>query len=355
MRRVGKWSAVLTAAVALTVGVAGCGAVTQQGGNGGDGGTNTSNSTGSKAGSAQSQTIKVAMIPKLIGVPYFTGADDGAKQVASQLHINLTYNGPTTASASQQVSMINGYVAQGYNVLAVSANDPTSLAPALEAAMKKGVKVVTWDSDVLPAARNFFVDQATSQGIANALVKVVADHFKGQKIDVALLSSTPNATNQNQWIADMKKTIASTYPNLNIVTTQYSQEQPSTGLTAAENILKGYPNVKAIISPDSVGLPAAAEAVDKLNEKGKVFVTGLADPSVMKQAVNNGTVQQYVLWNVPKLGELTMYVARAVADGTMPTNGTFTCALGSFQVNDGVVLLGPPTIFDKASTDANNY
>lgn len=240
-------------------------------------------------------------------------------------------------------------------MIAVSANDPTSLAPALKAAMAKGIKVVTWDSDVLPSARNYFVDQATSQGIGTSLVKIVADHFKGQKVDVAILSSTPNATNQNQWIADMKKTIASKYPNVNIVTTQYSQEQPSTGLTAAESIIKGYPNVKAIISPDSVGLPAAAEAVEKLGKTGKIFVTGLADPVVMKKYVDDGTVQQYVLWDVPKLGELTMYVARAAANGTLPKNGTFHCALGDFQVTNGVVLLGPPKVFDKASTDSANY
>ncbi len=302
-----------------------------------------------------SSPIKVAMIPKLIGVPYFTGASQGAASIAKSLNISLTYNGPTTASASDQVSMINSYVNQGYNVIAVSANDPASLAPALEAAMRRGVKVITWDSDVIPAARQFFVDQATPQGIGYTLVKLVSQHFKG-KVQVGILSSTPNATNQNQWIAEMKKAIATKYKNVQFVTTQYSQEQPSTGLSAAEAMIKGYPNMKAIISPDSVGLPAAAEAVDKLGKIGKIFVTGLADPSVMKQYTKNNTVQYYVLWNVPKLGALTMEVARAVVDGNMPKNGTFNAGkLGKFQVHNGIVLLGPPMIFNKALTAKLNY
>jgi ABC-type sugar transport system substrate-binding protein len=105
-----------------------------------------------------------------------------------------------------------------------------------------------------------------------------------------------------------------------------------------------------------VGVPAAAEAVEKLGMKGKIYVTGLADPIQMKQYVDDGTVQQFVLWNVPELGALTMYVARAVADGTMPTSGTFTAgSLGSFKVSNGQVLLGNPTVFDKASTDKANY
>ena len=299
--------------------------------------------------------IKVAMIPKLIGVPYFTGASQGATSIAKSLNINLTYNGPTTASASDQVSMINSYANQGYNVIAVSANDPASLAPALEAAMKKGIKVITWDSDVIPAARQFFVDQATPQGIGYTLVRLVSQHFKG-KVQVGILSSTPNATNQNQWIAEMNKAIASKYKNVQIVTTQYSQEQPSTGLSAAEAMIKGYPNMKAIISPDSVGLPAAAEAIDKLGKQGKIFVTGLADPAVMKEYTKNNTVQYYVLWNVPKLGELTMAVARAAVDGTIPRNGTFNAGkLGKFHVNNGIVLLGPPMVFNKVLTAKLNY
>ncbi|GMA58119.1 monosaccharide ABC transporter substrate-binding protein (CUT2 family) [Alicyclobacillus sacchari] len=349
MRDVKKIGAGLLSAVAISMAVAGCGSPSQL----------TQSTKAGQIGNASTtqKQIKVALIPKEIGIPYFTGADQGAQLVANRLHISLTYNGPTTASASDQVSMINSYVAQGYNVIAVSANDPTSLAPALKAAMQRGVKVITWDSDVIPSARQYFVDQATAEGIGSTLVEITANHFKGQKnVQVGILSSTPTNPNQNSWIAVMKKVIASKYPNLHIVTIQYDQEQPDVGLTAAENMIKAYPNMKAIISPDSVGVPAAAEAVEKLGLKGKIYVTGLADPIQMKQYVNDGTVQQFVLWNVPELGELTMYVARALADGTMPTSGEFKAGgLGTFKVQDHTVLLGNPTVFTKASTDKANY
>ncbi|WP_236011296.1 substrate-binding domain-containing protein [Alicyclobacillus fructus] len=340
-----KWLPAAVAATALSMATSGCGTLA------------SSHSTATAAGAASSsKPIKVALIPKEIGIPYFSGADQGAQSVASKLHIQLTYNGPTQASAADQVSMINSYVAQGYNVIAVSANDPTSLAPALESAMHRGVKVITWDSDVIPSARQFFVDQATAQGIGTTLVQITADHFKGQKnVEVGILSSTPTNPNQNSWIAVMKQAIQTKYKNLHIVTIQYDQEQPDVGLTAAENMLRAYPQMKAIISPDSVGVPAAAEAVEKLGLKGKVFVTGLADPIQMKQYVNDGTVQEFVLWDVPKLGALTMYVARAVADGTMPANGTFKCALGTFKVQNHVVLLGNPTVFTKANINSANY
>jgi ABC-type sugar transport system substrate-binding protein len=340
-----KKIAVILVGVLLIAALAGCSAV--QSGSGSSGGSQAS---------TQGKTIKVALIPKAIGIPYFTGASQGAQSVASQLKIDLTYNGPTTLSASDQVSMINSYAAQGYNVIAVSANDPDSLVPALQAAMQKGVKVITWDSDTDSTGRQFFVNQATVAGIGSTLVKVVGDQFQGQQTDIAILSSTPTNTNQNQWIDAMKQTIASSYPNLHIKTIQYDQGQPSTGVSATENILKGFPTVKAIISPDSVGLPAAAEAVEKMGMKGKIFVTGLADPVVMKQYADDGTVQKYVLWNVLDLGKLTMYVARAAADGTMPTNGTFKAGdLGSFQVTNGTVLLGAPMVFDQAATDKYNF
>lgn len=74
--KAGKLSAMLGSAIVLGATVVGCGAVTS--GPSGSGGSNTaatgttnSSSSNTSSGLNTSQAIKVAMIPKLIGVPYF--------------------------------------------------------------------------------------------------------------------------------------------------------------------------------------------------------------------------------------------------------------------------------------------
>jgi len=300
--------------------------------------------------------IKTIMMPKAIGNSYFAAAQSGAQEVSGGLNIDFTFNGPTALNASQQVSMINGYIAQGYDVLAISAVDPTSLVPALTEAKKKGIKVITWDSDVQPEARDYYVNAATSDGIGESLAKLASEKFKGTNVDVAILTSTPTDPNQTEWINSIKKAIKEKYTNLNIVTTQYDNGEPAQALAAAGDILKAYPNVKAIIAPESIALPAAAEAIEKAGKQGQVYVTGLANPAVMKQYVHSGTVEQFVLWDVKTLGKLTMHVARAVADGTMPTSGKFKAGeLGEYDVIDGNVMLGTPFVYDKSNVDQFDY
>lgn len=306
--------------------------------------------------SKANEKIKVVMMPKAIGNSYFAAAASGAEEVSPSLNIDFSFNGPTALNASQQVSMINGYIAQNYDVLAISAVDPTSLVPALKEARKKGIKVVTWDSDVEPGARDYYVNAATSEGIGSTLARLASEKFAGESVDVAILSSTPTDPNQLDWIGSMKKAIKEQYSNLNIVTTQYDNGEPATGLAAASDILKAYPSVKVIIAPTSIALPSAAEAVEKAGKSGEVYVTGLANPAVVKQYVHSGTIEQFVLWDVKTLGKLTMHVARAVADGTMPESGTFKAGdLGEFEIVGDNIMLGLPFVYDKNNVDDFDY
>lgn len=302
-----------------------------------------------------SKSIKVAMVPKLVGLSVFKANQQGAEQAAKMLNISFLYTGPVTASAQGQVDVFNSLIARRFSVITTTSNNPTQLAPALRRARKQGIKVVSYDSDVAPDARDFFIQNTNYAAHGKALVDAVAK-YTGGDAQVAILSSTPDATIQNEWINALKTYMASAYPKMKIVTTQYGQSSPSQSLTAGLNILQANPNVTGIIAPDGAAEVGAAAAVEKLGMTGKVFVTGCSDPDSIRQYVKSGIIRESPLWDEVKEGMLVMYVARLAANKAIQPDGTFTAGdLGTFTAKDRVIVFSEPLVFTKDNIDYYHF
>jgi ABC-type sugar transport system substrate-binding protein len=302
-----------------------------------------------------SKSIKVAMVPKLIGLSVFKANETGAIQASKALNIDFLYTGPVTASAQGQVDVFNSLIARHFNVITTTSNNPTQLAPALRRAMRQGIKVVAYDSDVSANARDFFVQNTDYAAHGKALVDAVAK-YTGPDAQVAILSSTPDATIQNEWIHALTAYMTTAYPKMKIVTTQYGQSSPSASLTAGTNILQANPQVTGIIAPDGAAEVGAAAAVEKLGRTGKVFVTGCSDPDSIRQYVKSGIIKESPLWDEVKEGELVMYVARLAANNAIGPNSTFTAGdLGTFTAKDKVIVFSKPLVFTADNIDQYHF
>ena len=303
---------------------------------------------------AGSKKITVAIVPKLLGLPVFEANVKGAKQVASSLNESIDYTASVKASGADQAQVIEGLVNSNNppDVIAYSANDPTSIVPALKAAAAKGIKVIGFDSDVDPSARSYFIQDTAYQDMGQALIDAVAAK-EGDSGSVAILSSTKDATVQNAWIDAMKTYMASKYPNLKLADIAYGQSNQATSQTQATNLINSHSDLKALIPIDGAAVPGALAAVKSQGLIGKVGVFGIGDPAPNKQYFADGSLTGLFLWDEVKQGELIAYVARAVADGTMPASGGSFVAgdLGSFTIgNDpaaNTIIFSKPLQFTK--------
>ncbi|MBD8066139.1 rhamnose ABC transporter substrate-binding protein [Devosia sp. PTR5] len=292
--------------------------------------------------------VTVGFLPKLDTDPYFKVAQQGAEEAAAEIGGKLIQVAPSQATAEAQIEFINSLVTQQVGVIAISANDANAVAPALKRAIGQGVKVISYDSDVAADARSVFVNQAKGDSLAEMMLESAFDLIGGEG-QFAILSSTPTATNQNAWIDFMKAKMAAEpkFAKMELVQVAYGEESEQINQQQALALVQAFPDLKAIIVPAGIGLPAAARALEEAGLIGQVKLTGLAPATLISKYITDGVAQD-IWWNVADLGYLTYQTAQALAQCTITgaEGDTFTAGrLGEYTIGaGGELILGPAQI-----------
>src|SRR5213593_2436848 len=308
-----------------------------------------------RAATAPAHKPVIALMPKAKGDPYFVSCKQGADEAAKELGVELLWDGPTDLDPAKQNEVVEAWITRGVDAIAVSVENKVGISTVLRKAREKGIKVITWDADAEKDARDFFINQATPQGIGYTLTDEAARILNG-KGDFAIITASLSAANQNEWIKYIKERLADKYPDLKLVATQPSEGDRDRAFAETQTVLKVYPNVKLIMAIAAPAVPGAAEAVQQ-SGRTDVKVTGLSLPNMCKPYVHDGIIDHIVLWNTLDLGYLTVYASRALSGGQLKRGDNEINAgrLGKIEVANDEVRLGAPFIFDKHNIDQFNF
>jgi rhamnose transport system permease protein len=302
-----------------------------------------------------SHKLTVAMMPKAKGDPYFASCRLGAEEAATELGVDLLWDGPTGLDPAKQNEVVEGWITRGVDVIAVSVENVAGISTVLRKARARGIGVLTWDADAEPNARDFFINQATPQGIGEAIADQAAEILH-QEGSFAIITGALTAANQNEWIKHIKARIQSKYPRVKLVTIRPSDDDRDRAFAETQTILKVNPEVRAIAAISAPAVPGAAEAV-RQSGRIDVFVTGLSLPNLCKPYVHSGSIRSIVLWNTKDLGYLTVVAAKALHDKTLKPGDTSLAGgrLGTLEVQGSAVILGKPFLFTKENIDRFNF
>ncbi len=315
-----------------------------------DSSSNASNNSGG------GKKITIGLMPKSKGNAYFISCKKGADKAAKELGVDLVFNGPTDPDPAKQNEIVENWITLGVDAIAVACENREGISTALRKAKAKGIKVITYDADALPDAREFFVNQATPEGIGFALMDEAA-RLCGNEGEFAIITASLTAANMIEWQKYIEARRADKYPNMKMIALRPCDDLKDKAQSETTALLSANANLKCIMAICSPGVPGAAEAVKQAGKTGKVKVLGLGLPNENKRYVHDGVTDSVILWNTEDLGYLTVYSANALAKGELKAGDkkVKAGAMGEFAINGDNIMLGKPFIFNKANIDQFDF
>ena len=307
--------------------------------------------------------LKMVYIGKNTGNPYFDSINGGFEDACKELGCEYEFVAPATAEATSQIPFIEAQIQRGVNVIGIAPNSPDALNQVLDDARSKGILVLTVNGDLTgnESHRDATILPVNFDIVGRDQVEMVGSLI-GYEGEIAILSATTEAPDQNKWIVGMNETLKSDpkYAKMSLVATVYGDDQPEKSTTEMEALLSNYPNLKGVIAPTTVGIAAAAQVVQSRGIADKVAVTGLGLPSEMRDFIKDGTVKAFQLWSPYNEGWLAAHFAKGVLEGSIknevgstfevPNLGTIT-----INANNSINTQAELTTFTPENIDEFNF
>lgn len=298
---------------------------------------------------ADKGSFDIVVMPKLVGIPYFTATGEGAVKAGKDLGVNVIYNGPTTADAAEQVKMLEDYITQGVDAICVAPNDPAALDPVLQKARDAGILVLDWDTPATPDLVDASIHQISDQGLAEHMIDKMVEYMGTEEGEWAILTGGLSAENLNTWIKLGKAYAEQKYPSLKLVADPFpTDEKQDVALSTTKDIMKAYPNVKGLFCVSTPTPIGAGLAIRELGLQDKVAVVGTAVKEDCQDVLSDGALDCGCLWDCQDLGYLTVAVAKYMLEGNTLSDGIDIPGFGKIGMEGNKnVILGPPADYEN--------
>jgi rhamnose transport system substrate-binding protein len=302
---------------------------------------------------ADTSDTRVAFVSQVEGIPYFSGFAEGAKRAADEFGVSFVQTGPAKADSAEQKRIVDGLVSQGYDGIAISPLDPTSMNGSIKQAVDSGIAVITSDADAPESARSVFVSQASDEELGATVLDEIARQTDG-KGQYGIVSGAADVATFNAWSQAAQDRAAEKYPAMELVGGVRHTADSAEALKEAQNLLTAYPDIAGIIAVPSTAVPGVAQAVQNAGKAGDVAVTGFGSPKTVAQFIKSGVMESSVLWNVEDLGYLTVWALQQTIEGNEFTKSNDVPGLSEpvrYDAETNTLLLGKPTIFNADNVD----
>ncbi len=315
---------------------------------------------------ANAGDASMILLPKFLGIAVFDQANQGAQEAHKELGnaAELVFTGPTAEkSVEGQIEVVTNAPTQGAKAIMIANNAGEQLTPAIKAAKAAGMTVVTWDSPIPSAeGEDVFVAQVDFDQTGTVMADMTLNILGEDGGKFAILSASPDAANQNAWIAAMQEALKDPkYSKLELLEVVYGNDQSEESYNQALALVDKYADMELIMAPTTVGVVAAAKAMTDEGLCDKVKVSGLGLPGEMKDYALSGCAPEFALWSFVDLGYLSYYVTYGIATGQIKAEAgqKFVAGrMGEYEITKDPtrdaglrVLMGPFSVYNKDNVE----
>lgn len=304
--------------------------------------------------SEQLDSYTIGIVSKISGISYFDAVQEGVKEAADDLGIEVIFRAPSDATWEGQVKIIEEMIRSRVDVIAIAANDPQKVGPILQKAKDQGIRVITWDSDTNPEFREFYINMLDPETLGRHLMDSLALRT-GESGNYIILTGSESSANLNDWIKWIKIQNEEYYPNLKLLDVIATDENYDKAYTTSMQVIENYPDLAGILAISTINPPASAQAVKTHNKNGEIVIIGTTTPNLIREDIKDGTVQVNTLWSPQKLGYLTVSLANDLFDNRLPYDGQAISKVGTIKVTGDMVIMGLPIDFTKENIDQYDF
>ncbi|MFC5985009.1 substrate-binding domain-containing protein [Marinicrinis lubricantis] len=233
---------------------------------------------------------KYVMVTFQIGNEYWKNILKGFEDAAQALNVSVEYRGSTRYDLYEMSTVLEQVIARKPAGIAISAMDAEGLNPAIHKAVEAGIPVVLFDSNAPESDAYVFL------GTNNYEAGRTAGHEMGKllggKGEVGIIT-LPNQNNHQERVRGFQAVMKEYYPNIAIVSIKDGKGDKLVSKQAAEDMMRDYPELKAIFTTEATGGVGVGSAVQNYRHiKIISFDTDLGTLDLVKDGTISATLAQ---------------------------------------------------------------
>ncbi len=259
---------------------------------------------------AFSMAMTIGFCVSTLNNPYFVSFTNGAKAEAQLLGINLIVMNANNSN-STQLNQVEDLIQRKVDAIILNPTDSDALVPAVIAANKAGIPVITLDRSVNGGKVDMYIaSNNVEYGKLEAQYAVKLLNGSG---DIVLLTGVPGTSAAGDRTKGIMNYL-SQYPNIKIVANQTAQFDMATAMSVMESILVAHPNINAVIAENDEMALGAIQAIKASGKSGIIVVGGDGIPQGI-QAVKDGTEAVDIAQQPYKMAALGVSAAFFIVNG----------------------------------------
>ncbi len=298
---------------------------------------------------ASAKKLRIAVVPKGTTHEFWKAVHAGAAKAAKELNVEVIWKGPLKEDdLKSQVDLVQSFTAQGVAGLVLAPLNESALVAPVKAAVKSGVPVVIFDSDLKGSEHASFV--ATDNRAAGRLAGEKLGALLGGKGNLIVLryqeGSASTHNREEGFLEAIRK-----FPEIKVLSdNQYGGATTESAFAASENLLLAHNAAKGQLQgafcPNESTTFGMLLALEKAGLAGKLRFVGFDSSAKLVDAIRAGKLDGLVLQNPFNMGYLAVktiisHIKKEKVASRIDTGASFVDKANMDQP-DMKALLSPP-------------